>query len=397
MARYKDTHPFRSFQLDLRSAPPDLWLLLGEARSKCEHLAGVPLRPDTAAELHLIYLAKGVSGTNAIEGNTLSEAQVRQRIEGELELPPSKEYLAQETDNIVAACGEIWRRAVSAEERFVITPKFICELNAQVLNQLKLRRGVTPGKFRDHAVGVGSYRAPDFAETPQLVARLCSWLAGDAFESVASHGVVRAILSAIMAHLYLAWIHPFGDGNGRTARLVEYALLVSAGVPSPAAHLLSNHYNETRSDYYRQLDEASLSNGDVVPFIHYAVQGFVDGLKAQLDLVRAQQLDVTWRNFVHERFRDATGPEKRRRDLVLDISRYKQVLFEDLVRKSRRLYETYSKLSSKTLSRDINFLVEQNLLLSDGKSLRANKSLIEAFLPIRSADKSAKKRAYLSN
>lgn len=65
-----------------------------------------------------------------------------------------------------------------------------------------------------------------------------------------------AILKAIAAHLYLAWIHPF-DGNGRTARLMELRLLLAAGVTTPATHLLSNHYNLTRGEYYRQLDAAS--------------------------------------------------------------------------------------------------------------------------------------------
>jgi hypothetical protein len=47
MRTYEPTHPWLIFQLDLRALPPELWLLLGEARSKCEHLAGVPLRPPT--------------------------------------------------------------------------------------------------------------------------------------------------------------------------------------------------------------------------------------------------------------------------------------------------------------------------------------------------------------
>jgi len=83
------------------------------------------------------------------------------------------------------------------------------------------------------------------------------------------------------------WIHPFGDGNGRTARLVEFQILLQAGIPSPAAHLLSNHYKQTRTEYYRQLATASRSGGNILPFIEYAVGGFVDGLKEQLALIRA--------------------------------------------------------------------------------------------------------------
>ncbi|WP_433223897.1 Fic family protein [Dactylosporangium sp. CS-047395] len=46
-----------------------------------------------------------------------------------------------------------------------------------------------------------------------------------------------AMIKAMLAHLYLAWIHPFGDGNGRTARLIESQLLLQAGVPVPAANV----------------------------------------------------------------------------------------------------------------------------------------------------------------
>ena len=93
---YESTHPWLKFTLDLRHLSWDLWVMLGECQSKCEHIAGTPLRPDLSKALHTIYLAKGVAATTAIEGNTLSEQQVRQQIEGKLQVPPSKEYLKQE-------------------------------------------------------------------------------------------------------------------------------------------------------------------------------------------------------------------------------------------------------------------------------------------------------------
>jgi hypothetical protein len=49
MREYQRTHPWISFLADLRQFPPELWILLGEARSKIEHLAGVPLRPQNLA------------------------------------------------------------------------------------------------------------------------------------------------------------------------------------------------------------------------------------------------------------------------------------------------------------------------------------------------------------
>ena len=299
MRTYERTHPWLKFTIDMRPAPPALWISLGEATSKCEHLAKVPLRPTTAKRLHQMYLAKGVAATTAIEGNTLSEEEVLKAVQGELQVPPSKEYLKQEVDNIIAACNEISTRV--AEGRPVpLDTGLLCTFNRQVLDKLPLKEEVLPGELRQHSVVVGTiYRGAPAEDCRYLLGRMCEWLAGEDFVAPKGMATIYAVLKAIVAHLYLAWIHPFADGNGRTARLVEFHLLLEAGIPSPAAHLLSNHYNQTRSEYYRQLDYASKSGGDILPFIQYAVQGFVDGLRSQLEYVWEQQWDIVLLNYVH--------------------------------------------------------------------------------------------------
>ncbi len=88
MRTYLATHPWITFKLDLTTATYRLWMLLGEAQSKCEHIAGIPLMPSVAEYLHQLYLAKGTQATTAIEGNTLTEEQVLQRFQGKLKLPP---------------------------------------------------------------------------------------------------------------------------------------------------------------------------------------------------------------------------------------------------------------------------------------------------------------------
>ena len=98
MRTFHETHPWITFELDLRRAGHTLWMLLGEAKSKCEQLSRVPLLPQVAQHLHRLFLAKGVLATTAIEGNTLSEEEVLQHLRGELNLPPSKEYLSREID-----------------------------------------------------------------------------------------------------------------------------------------------------------------------------------------------------------------------------------------------------------------------------------------------------------
>ena len=76
MRTFERTHPWISFRCDLGKAGAELWLSLGEAASKCEHISRVPLRPATAEMLQQLYLAKGAAATTAIEGNSLSEAEV---------------------------------------------------------------------------------------------------------------------------------------------------------------------------------------------------------------------------------------------------------------------------------------------------------------------------------
>lgn len=367
---------------------PDFWLLLGEAGSKCDHLARVPLRPETAQKLHQLYLAKGAAATTAIEGNTLSETEVLQAVEGRLQVSPSKEYLKQEVDNIIAACN-LMSEQLAADQMPLLSTPLVKSYNAQVLKNLPPEADVVPGEFRHHSVLVGHvYRGAPPEDCTYLMDRLCEWLNGPDFNPASGKPgmeIVYAIIKAVLAHVYLAWIHPFGNGNGRTARLVEFHLLMSAGIPSPAAHLLSNHYNETRAEYYRQLDFASKSGGDLRPFLLYAVQGLVDGLRKQLQFVWEQQWDVTWRNYVHERFQNKNSPsDARQRHLALDLGTvHDWVAIATITELTPRLAKAYAAKTSKTLQRDLNELTQQDLIERDGRKVRARRELIFAFLPLK--------------
>jgi Fic family protein len=196
---------------------------------------------------------------------------------------------------------------------------------------------------------------------------------------------VYAIIKAVTAHLYFAWIHPFGNGNGRTARLIELQILLAAGVPTPAAHLLSNHYNLTRAEYYRQLDRASKSGGDVLPFIEYATQGFVDGLREQLKAIRDQQWDVTWQNYVHDVFRTKeSAADVRQRWLALDLGETSAAIpVARIPELTPRLAKAYAIRTGKTLQRDLLALETLDLIERTPEGVRANREVILAFLPWR--------------
>lgn len=382
MRTFEKTHPWLKFNVDLRRLPYTTWIMLGECQSKCQHIAGVPLTKDLEKELYNVYLAKGALASAAIEGNTLTEEETLKRLEGKLDLPPSREYLGQEIDNIVNACNFLIE-SVTQGRLFPLTASTIKDINRMILHHLKLQEHVNLGEISSDVVGVGRYRGAPREDCAFLLEKLCEWLLDSNFIPQKGFETVYAIIKSIIAHLYLAWIHPFGDGNGRTARLVEFYILFSSGVPSAACHLLSNHYNLTRNEYYLQLDQASRSGGDVIPFITYAVQGFLDGLQEQIERIRQQQWSIAWQSIVECAFEDKYSPaDLRRKRFVFDLSEQEDwITVSKLTEITPRVAKDYASKTIRTLTRDINVLVKTGLIEKRRAEVRAKKEIVLAFLP----------------
>jgi len=385
MKKYQATHPWITFECDLRAASHRVWLMLGEAQSKCEHIAGALLTPDVALEMHQIYLVKGIFATTAIEGNPLNEEEVRSYLAGTLKLPPAQQYIQQEMDNVEAALDEIFQQTLQCAET-ALSPERVQIYNALVLRDLELEDGVVAGAIRLKDVLVGDvYRGAPPEDCAYLLERMCAWLNHETFCAQDDRRLIFGILRALLAHLYIAWIHPFGDGNGRTARLIEFEILTCSGVPSPAAHLLSDHYNRTRGEYYRQLDAASRSGGNIWPFLEYALGGFLSGLREQIERIRSQELTVAWRDYVHSVFSaKSTKGDERRRHLMLDMSQHETAVPLEKMRViSSRVAEHYAGKTSKTLARDLIELQKLDLIVKTPQGYRAHREIMLAFLPER--------------
>ena len=390
---YRRTHPWISFRHHLERADPLHWSLLGEAAARCDQVAQSVLPPAGAQELHRLYLIKGARATTAIEGNTLSEEQIAAQLEGQLELPLSQEYLKQEVDNVLRAVNEIFGDIMGGEPP-LLTPNWIAGANRRLLAGLEehLEEGVVAGEIPAHPVGVLRYRGAPRGDCAFLLDRLCRWLEGDDWPvrpDRQEDRIASAILRAVFVHLYIAWIHPFGDGNGRTARLAEFMILAREGVPSPCAHLLSNHYNLTRAEYYRQLDRSSRANsgrGDPLGFLLYSLQGFVDGLREQSEFIAGIQLKLAWEHFVYGEFqRIPSSPAmRRRREVTLALGRLSgPVRKRAIPDQSPDLARLYAEKTSRTLARDMNWLVKRDLLEKGEDGYRARVETMRAFQPAR--------------
>jgi Fic family protein len=370
-----------TFKVDLTRMSAEFWMLLGEARSKCAHLANVPMPPSYARELHLINLSKGAHATTAIEGNTLSEAEVadivrRGRPTG------SADYQVREVENVVQAYNDVLTQIRDGATP-KLTPDLISKFNRDVLAGLELPDEVEPGVIRTHSVAVGPYRGPDWERCGDLLEQMCEWLNGPSFAGDGSMRTPVAIIKASLAHLYLAWIHPFGDGNGRTARLCEFLVLVTSGVPTSAAHLISNHCNRTRDEYYRQLQYASESGGDVSRFLTYCAAGFVDGLSDQLRSIYDRQFRLTWQEYVRNQVTGRDPDMRERRALIAEALLFREpVTKREIPRLTPRLAEIYAISGPKTLSRDLNELVMLGLLETIDGRYQADADVLMSLLPL---------------
>ena len=364
---YEKTHPWIDFRFDLAKAPSRFWYLIGQAVARALHASFVLLPPTERAQLERIYLAQGIAATVAIEGNPATVDDVlRLQDEGTLGLPPSRQYQEQEIRNIHELYAEI-RKCRSWSQLPPVDVETILSYNRTILKGVDSKEGHSPaGKFREHEVTVGQYRGAPKEDLQYLTNQLCKWL-HSYFKPLREYGpTAYGLVRAVMAHLYIAWIHPFADGNGRTARAIEMHLLRGSGIPTFAAQLLSNHYNETRDQYYHHLSRARHQK-DAMPFVVYSLQGFVDQIHAQNYRIQRIQHKLLWEHFVHEQFSGKRGePNRRQRQLVLDISRqYDFVPIEKIPELSPELIRAYATKSRKTLRRDINALKNMELWHSE--------------------------------
>ena len=208
-------------------------------------------------------------------------------------------------------------------------------------------------------------------------------------------GVIRAVL----AHLYLEWIHPFGDGNGRTGRLIEFQLLLAAGLPTPACHLLANYYMKTRSRYYQVLRETSRAEGyPVWRFASYAIRGFVEELHSTLDVIQRHQLGLAWMALVGETHLGKTDITiGRRQQLLLALppggpEEYTPISGLNLI--NPEIAVLYAGKTPKTMTRDINALEQAGLILrsAGGDGIRPHFEQLLTLLPLRKPTNSEQER-----
>jgi Fic family protein len=198
--------------------------------------------------LRRLAAAEATVGSTSIEGYGASLEDTVEILAGR---HPSG--ASEETQRIIAAYAQAMDRVavLADDQRFQWSSQTMLDLHFLVCHP---QPQAGPGRLREapmivtRGLGRDPYRPPASSEIPALVNEVATWLgSGD----LSRHPVVRAA----MAHLNLVSIHPFRDGNGRLARIVQSLVLAKDGLLRPELVSIEPYLGRHTREYYTVLEE----------------------------------------------------------------------------------------------------------------------------------------------
>ena len=388
------SHDFIEFPPQVSDLLPSTWLLLGEVQATLEVIRALPIRPDDLYDLQTTNLARAAHGTTLLEGNKLTENEVHRLVLGDLQVQLSKQDQIQPIQNMLAAFVNVAMDSFSDEP-----PPFSLQLlnryHRLVMQGLDEpeKHQIHIGELRIRNVEVGRYLTPPADDCEYLLEQFCHWLNDDQVLSIGIEGydLAWSVVKAILAHVYFAWIHPYDDGNGRMARLIEHAVLLREGVPAVASHIPSYFYSQTRADYYLTLQESHGEfDGDAYPaegelrnFLEYALVGFTNGIAKQILTVATGQVQALWRDHIHACFAgNLTTARQRQLLLAVDLTDrcvHNPVELSDIRQLSAGIKLAYAGKSDDTLRRDLAVLCAMDLFTKDFRGYQPNPQILASF------------------
>ena len=296
-----------------RYAVPGRWLHYDRAA-----IAGLLVEAKTAAGVlnRLPYLPQWIE--QALEEQLRLEAVGTTRIEG-------AEFTERERDEALAADAGA-RVGLTHSQRQLraanVTYRWLREQPADrpVTTDLVLdiHRRIVTGCDDDHCEPGALRRAGSNVTFGSPVCRGAEggpYLA-DAFSALcqAIAGEFRGhdrIIQAMAAHYHIGAMHPFDDGNGRTARALEAFMLRRAGVNDMVMVSLSNYYYEHQQEYLTALYESRRSGHDLTPFLTFALPAVAERCNALADEIETHSKRLLYREFAQSLFGRLRSPRRR--------------------------------------------------------------------------------------
>ncbi len=184
------------------------------------------------------------------------------------------------------------------------------------------------------------------------------------------------IIGAIAAHYHIGAMHPFGDGNGRTARALEAFMLRRAGVSDLVMVSLSNYYYEHKNEYLAALSESRQRGHDLTPLLRFALPAVTASCNAVIDTIVVNNKRILFREFARSLFGQLRSP--RRRVLPERQLQILEVLLRDGPTDPLRLLELVGrhyanlKFPARAQVRDITKLLDLGAIVPGGEQWSIN-------------------------
>lgn len=368
------------FDMKIDTASPELVQLVAEAGALARVIRGIPIPPYLRERLDQLNILRAVRGTTGIEGSDLSEDEVGAVLghtqEGPV-LPRARQREEQEVRNAARVMRMVSQLLVD-DPATQLTERLIATIHEMTTTGISYENN-SPGVYRSHGVRAGTYVPPDDHERiVDLMKEFVRWVNGEATRAL------PPVVRALAAHFYFISIHPFGDGNGRTARAIESFLLYQSRVNVLGFYSLSNFYYRRRPEYIRALDDARFRSGNnLTPFVVFGLRGLVEELSAVHEEVLDAVAEIAFRDLANEQLLHDHRLERKVRERLyaLLVASLQPIRTADVNEGRHVLSAQYSRLSSKTLARDIAALKRRNLVTTHRGVVTANLDLMREFMP----------------
>jgi Fic family protein len=344
---------------------------IGLIEAAREIIISAPIIPAWEKQFQEDAVVRTVHYGTHLEGNDLNLDQTRRVLEGEQVVARGRDV--QEVINYRAVLNHIERLG----ERIGQPPKehdlpfeyresMLKKIHALTIDQI-LESG---GDYRSQQVvvrsvetGEISWRPPPAVEVPYLVEDLIFWL--NQKHSRQIHPVLRAGIT----HLALVAIHPFVEGNGRTARAMATLVLFTEGYDIRKLFSLEEHFDRDIRAYYHAIEQAvstkNLNDMDLTSWLEY----FTRALAVELNQVREKIKNLS----MDEKLRTKVGKQialtKRQIKLVEYMKDHEYLLMRDA-------QELIPMVSDDTLLRDLKDLMAKGLVKKLGSTKGARYLLV---------------------
>lgn len=325
---------------------------LTEAKSAVLSLTTIPFQRSWADKLQDMQLKREVAGTSRIEGAEFTESEL------EAALKENAEQLLTRSQRQARAAKKTYQWIAGLQDDYPINRDLILEVHRQIVTDADDDH-CPPGRLRgrDENVhfGVPRHRGAEGGEEcERAFSRLCEAVQHE----FRGHDV---LIQALALHYHFAAIHPFLDGNGRTARAVEALYLQRSGLRDSLFIAMSNYYYDEKVGYLSALSESRAMEHDLTPFLKFGLKGISVQCKRLFVEIRTQVSKALFRNVMYDLFDRLLSTRKRviaQRQiqllkLLLDVD---EIDFSTLHKKTAPYYESL-KSANNAFVRDLTNLL----------------------------------------